>query len=401
MAAVLPAQPEPIMTTLRMGKNQGNTGHVIKRAAVRSFRLAPIRLNLAVERQPRDPPAVHFPTNLSHGHNRFDGIQRSRASSIGFTMCSGSWRRHVRINSNTNCLIFLLASLSLTAGAGSGGRQRLQLIGERNLSTLIREPPGAEPHSHSIADLKISDDDRWIAIDLVAGHYEVPPHGTQHHHLLLVPADLKTDTAQQFDFEYQPQTGSRFFLSADAGIVVIADGAAVRVEDRRDHSSCSVLLSPGDSPGLYLGGFINAELFLVTLYSPVHRAPPNGSARYELYDRNCKLQDSWDLPGGMPATASPEAGHILLLRYFGGTQYETDLVEWPSWKVVNRWPFWQRGLAADKGRVLCFESFAGNRNSPVQCRDLANGTVLAKQVVVHDGDPLAVARSGKLAVGND
>jgi hypothetical protein len=307
----------------------------------------------------------------------------------------------VRINSNTNCLIFLLASLSLTAGAGSGGRQRLQLIGERNLSTLIREPPGAEPHSHSIADLKISDDDRWIAIDLVAGHYEGPPHGTQHHHLLLVPADLKTDTAQQFDFEYQPQTGSRFFLSADAGIVVIADGAAVRVEDRRDHSSCSVLLSPGDSPGLYLGGFINAELFLVTLYSPVHRAPPNGSARYELYDRNCKLQDSWDLPGGMPATASPEAGHILLLRYFGGTQYETDLVEWPSWKVVNRWPFWQRGLAADKGRVLCFESFAGNRNSPVQCRDLANGTVLAKQVVVHDGDPLAVARSGKLAVGND
>jgi hypothetical protein len=47
-------------------------------------------------------------------------------------------------------------------------------------------------------------DDRWIAINLVAGCYHGA--GIQHDHLLLVPADLKTDISEQFEFDFRSLT---------------------------------------------------------------------------------------------------------------------------------------------------------------------------------------------------
>jgi hypothetical protein len=294
-------------------------------------------------------------------------------------------------------LILALISISLAVADGGDGRARLQLIGERNLSALIHEPPGAEPHSHSISQLKISDDDRWIAVDLVAGHYDGRRHDVQHHHLLLLPADLKTNATHQLEFDTRSAVGSSFFLSSDASVLVIENGPDIRVDNRRSNSSCSVF---SGSEVLDLGGFINAELFVVSRYNHVSRDSSNEIARYELYDSGCKLRDSSESPGTGKATASPEKGRMFL-RYFVGTHWETELLDWPSWKVVKRWPFWEDGLAGDNGRVLCFESYSGSLNSPVQCRDLSNGAILSKQVVIHDGDPLAVAADGTLAVGND
>jgi hypothetical protein len=48
-------------------------------------------------------------------------------------------------NSETLHLILVLVFLSLTPVADCDGRERLQLIGERNLSAIIHELPGAEP----------------------------------------------------------------------------------------------------------------------------------------------------------------------------------------------------------------------------------------------------------------
>lgn len=233
---------------------------------------------------------------------------------------------------------------------------------------------------------------------MVAGHYE-GWHGIQHHHLLLVPADLKTDIFEQYEFDSRSGIGSSLFLSPDAGLVVIESGADIRVEDRQRHSSCSVS-SSSDSEVLSLGGFITTELFLVTRRHPDSRDYPNEKARYELYGSDCSVRDAWELPGGGKASALREAGCLFIPRYFGGTRWETEFVEWPSWKPVKNWRFWQGGLAADNGRVLCSQS-SGPGNSPVQCRDVASQALLARRVVVHDGDPLAVASSGSLAVGND
>src|ERR1017187_5601207 len=67
MAAVLPAQPEPMMTTLRMRKNQGSTGRASKRAAVRSFGLSANSLELsrrAAAPLPARPPLSAKPVFL-------------------------------------------------------------------------------------------------------------------------------------------------------------------------------------------------------------------------------------------------------------------------------------------------------------------------------------------------
>ncbi len=304
---------------------------------------------------------------------------------------------HVKLNSATFRVVLGLATLSLVANAGDG-RQRLQLVREGNLAAVIHEVAGAPPHSHSISQLKISEDDRWIAVDLVAGHRDGQFDIQQEHHPLVLPVNWKTGEAEQFDFEYRPQE-SKFFLSADAGMVAIEDGATVRIENRRARSSCSIS-SPSPSHWIDLGGFITGDLFVVTLYRPGHLE--NEIARYEVFDGNCKLRDSLDLSGGDPATASPQAGDIFLRRYLGGTRWDTELIKWPSWKLAKKWPYWARGLAADQGHVLCFESLGGgNRNAPVECRDLSNGAPLTRNPVVHDGYPLAIAASGTVAVGND
>jgi hypothetical protein len=215
-------------------------------------------------------------------------------------------------------LILALISISLAVADGGDGRARLQLIGERNLSALIHEPPGAEPHSHSISQLKISDDDRWIAVDLVAGHYDGRRHDVQHHHLLLLPADLKTNATHQLEFDTRSAVGSSFFLSSDASVLVIENGPDIRVDNRRSNSSCSVF---SGSEVLDLGGFINAELFVVSRYNHVSRDSSNEIARYELYDSGCKLRDSSESPGTGKATASPEKGRMFL-RYFVGTHWD-------------------------------------------------------------------------------
>jgi len=193
--------------------------------------------------------------------------------------------------------------------------------------------------------------------------------------------------------------GEHFYLSSDASIVGIEDGRSIRIEDRRNGTSCSIQW-PSKRQDLYLGGFIHDERLLVTIDDPSDLA--KRETRYELYDRNCESKDSWTLLGGTPATASPQKEHLFVLRYSGGTQWETDLVEWPAWKVVNRWPYWKPGLAADNGHAICIASFGGNGDdSPLQCRDLTNGALLARGVVIHDGDPFAVATSGTLVVATD
>jgi hypothetical protein len=294
------------------------------------------------------------------------------------------------------CSLVMVSLLLITPAQGDE-RKRLQLAGELNLSALIEDLPGTERRSHWISQIKISDDDRWIAVDLVDGHRG--SSRVKNHHLLLVSADLKTDTAEQFDFDGRRGGESTFFLSPDASIIVIEDGVEIDVEDRRNRSSCSLWPPVGDPQILVLGRFIDADLFLVTRYRPL--VLQDEKSRYELYDRNCKLRDTWELVGGSPATADPGSGRILVQRYLGGTQWETELVEWPSRKLVGRWPILETGLATDKGRVLCFGSLTPSQNLPIQCLDVASGALLAKQVVIHGGYPMAVARSGTLAVAND
>jgi len=305
----------------------------------------------------------------------------------------------VKFQPSTIRIVLILISVSLAPAAGADERKRLQLVREISLKALIDEAAGTERHAHSVSQLKFSDDDRWIAVDLVAGHYG--GFEIQKHHLLLLSNDLKAGTAEQFDFDYRKAggDGSAFFLSADASLVAVEDGLAIDILDRRNRSSCSVAPSVGDGRWLALGGFLNAELVLVTRYRP--GAEQSDPTTYEVYDRGCKLRDAWELSGGYPATASPLAHGLFVRRYLGGTQWETELLEWPAWRPSGKWPFWRRGLAADSGRVLCFESFAASDNSPIECRDLGSGTSLAKQVVIHGAYPLAVAASGTLAVAND
>jgi hypothetical protein len=91
----------------------------------------------------------------------------------------------------------------LFAGTADADRKRIQLIRELDVSALVHERPGEPSHGHSVSQLKMSDDDQWIAVDLVAGHFD-SMMDDQHHHLLLIPADPKTGTAEQFDYDYLP-----------------------------------------------------------------------------------------------------------------------------------------------------------------------------------------------------
>lgn len=290
---------------------------------------------------------------------------------MGMSVAEG-WQSCVR--STLDRRLAAIPALPVMAVAG-GGRERLSLVWERDLGQFIREVPGANSHTHSVFDLKISDDDRWIGVDLVADRTSV--FTNQHHHLLVVPLEwtgngLEQFEVEQFEFQHSGGTEKEFFLSADGNLVIMEDGRGIRLEDRRQHSSCSV--SPDDNRQyIFAGGFINPELFLATRSYP----DPYGTARYELYDQNCKPVDHWELSGGVPATTWP-GGQVLVGRYLGRA-WETLLVEWPSWKTVQRWPLGRGGLAADQGRAVCGMFFSDR----FECRDTATNAPLAKPPVVH------------------
>ena len=139
---------------------------------------------------------------------------------------------------------------------------------------------------------------------------------------------------------------------------------------------------------------MNEGLFVATRWYPrsVH-----ASARYEVYEPDCKLVGAWELKGGNPATTWPGEGHLFIRRYMTGTTWETLLADWPSWKTINRWSFEKGGLVADAGRVLCGMFLSDH----FQCRDMATEAPLANPLVVHYGKPMSTSRSGTLALGTD
>jgi hypothetical protein len=282
--------------------------------------------------------------------------------------------------------------LLLVVAMAGDGQLRLSLVWKRDLGKIVHEIPGTDPHAHTVFGLKMSDNELWIGVDLVADHTIM--WAGQHHHLLLVPSDSVNNSAEQYEFQQRPGMEDNFFLPSDGGLVLIADGQVIRLEDRRLHSSCSV--SPiNRTQALSPGGFINDELFLATRWYPT--GSPKEKAQYELYNRDCKLTDSWEMQGGVPAMSWPVEGQALIRRYIGGTTWETLLVEWPSWTIVKKWPFQKGGLAAEGGRVLCGMFLSDH----FQCRVMATDEPLSNPIVIHYGMPMAASRSGTLAVGTD
>ena len=95
------------------------------------------------------------------------------------------------------------------AVAGRDGRQSLSVIWERDLGKLIHESPGAGAHHHAVFELKISDDDRWIGVDVVADRTTM--WEGQHHHLLLLPLNSINNAFEQYEFQQSRGSEEDFF----------------------------------------------------------------------------------------------------------------------------------------------------------------------------------------------
>jgi len=277
--------------------------------------------------------------------------------------------------------IAALAVLLPVAKSVAADRHLLRLLWDRDLRSFIREAPGASAHSHFIAHLEVSADEQWVLIDVAAdsgGPY----------HQLLMPVDLEAHPAEQY--AYTPI--ARPFLSPHADLLVFQEFGAIRVEDRRNQSHCSVEVTTA-----HLNGILRSEFFLLTQTGLDRRT------RYEVYDRKCQLQDAWELPGGLLATVlSPESGRVLVMQSPSprpGLRTVTLLIEWPSWKMVEQFPYGIGGdVVADDGRVVCVA--VAPDNMPVRCQEVGGGQ-LPQRVRIHGGYPLSVASAGTLAAGND
>jgi hypothetical protein len=174
----------------------------------------------------------------------------------------------------------------------------------------------------------------------------------QHHQLLLLPLNSKGDAFEQYEFQQQPGTEENFFLSPDAGLVLIQDGPAVRLEDRGLHSSCSVS-SAAARQFVTPGGFINRGQFAATRWYP---ADVQSNAHYEIYDQHCKPVGDWELAGGIPAMTWP----VMELSSYRTLHWRQKLGD-ASCRVAV--------MEADREMVIC-EKRIGSRRRPGALRDV-------------------------------